>query len=159
MAEPLPLFIRQDLDAVKAKREALLNRLRKVPPPYGQAPSTPGDRHPEIGHGAWAEIPVNAMGVKPLLHVPKGSVIYRFDGAVAAGQQAFGWISPAGKRGRIFVNRTASASPKTWGLSQARVMKGYRYSYDNGEQDIGTVNASRLPSSLPAWSTEVWVEQ
>lgn len=131
----------------------------RLPSPFGQAPTTPGDTHPDIGHGAWGEIAVNSMGVKPLLHLPKGSTIFKLDGSVIAGQQGFGWRSPSGKTGRVFVNRTASASPKTLGLPSAKVMKGRRYSYDNGEQDLGTLNASRIDMALPAWSCEVWVEQ
>lgn len=131
----------------------------RLPSPYSQAPTTPGDTHPEIGHGAWGEIAVNAMGVKPLLNLPKGSVIFKLDGAVIAGQQGFGWRSPNGKIGRLFVNRTASASPKTLGIPSAKVMKGKRYSYDNGEQDLGTINASRINMELPSWSCEVWMEQ
>ncbi len=131
----------------------------RLPAPFAQPPYTPDDPHPEIAHGAWAEVPVNFLGVKPLLFVAKNSVIHKVEGTVAAGQQTFSWVSPSGKRGYLFVNRTAAAAPQSFSLRAIKSMRGRRFSYDGGEQELGTVNASRIVMALPAWSCEVWLEQ
>lgn len=131
----------------------------RLPAPFGEDPSTPGDSDPTIGYGQFAPVDPNWNAACLMLSVPPGSIIrdVTSPNARAAGTGRLAFVTPTGKTGLILVNRTAASARFTLDAG-SKVMSGTRYSAASNGASRGT-KTSVMKMTVPAYSGEIWLEQ
>ena len=133
----------------------------RLPAPFNQAPSTPGDPYPALGHGEYFAQGFNANAVRAFAdNMLAGSTVFPHSLAQnVAGTQAVAWKTPAGKAGVAIVNRTASPLAIPLGLSGQRTVRVWRYDKDAARAEVDYRTSTALSLSVPANSVYVVEEQ
>lgn len=135
----------------------------RLPLPYGEDPSTPGDDDPTIGHGEYGHVDPNWNAMRFFFdNVPAGviarPVSYGSGFPNSTGVASF--INASGKLVVLLVNRVSTANDFVVGLGADRTMRGNRYNVTSLNAGISPgVSSTALSVSVPAYSAEVWVEQ
>lgn len=133
----------------------------RLPSPFSQDPSTPGDPYPSVGFGQYITQPINANAVKCFADVIKvGAKIQPSQATVSAGQQVVPFVNPDGKRGMILINRNTTVWSAKLGFSKAinAAVKAYSLT-DDGTAVATFTAASGASISVPVNSALVVAEQ
>lgn len=135
-----------------------LTRVR-LPVPFGQDPSTPGDPDPTLDHGHFDFVEENWKASQFVLDNIKAGSVRRKTSlgnvVLPAGVSAASFTRPDGKRGFAICNRNTSpyaAKLETRGLS----FQGTRYRHD-GVTSLSTPSGPVISLSVPANSAEIWL--
>lgn len=139
----------------------------RLPAPFSQAPSTPGDPFPAVGHGEWISQGVNANAVKMFSkNIPAGSKIMPSEYTVGSGQQIVPFVTPAGKRGYVIVNRSAPTTfagadlALTLSFSKQANVVGKLYSdVADGSVIASASGVSSRVVTVAKDTAQVWMEQ
>jgi hypothetical protein len=135
----------------------------RLPLPYGEDPSTPGDDDPTIDHGEFGYVEPNWNAMRFFFdNVPEGVVArpvsYGTGFPTSTGVASF--INASGKLVVLLANRVSTANTLPVGLGGTRKMRGRRYNVTTLNSPIaGAITTSELSVSVPAYSAEVWVEE
>lgn len=130
----------------------------RLPAPYGQDPSTPGDPDPTIGYGQFAPVTANYNSYLLVAdNVPVGAV--RFGGAPSLPYGVgFAAFTSGGKTILLMANRNASSVTLNIPLTASKTMNGKAYSMTQAGASAGTQTGSTLQVTLAAYSGQAWVE-
>lgn len=133
----------------------------RLPVPFSQDPSTPGDPFPAVGHGEYITQPINGNAVKSFAdNIKVGAKIMPSAATVAAGQQVVPFVNADGKRGYMLVNRNTVDWTATVGFGKALTASVKRYSLTDDGVAVSTISAASAASlTVPANSALSVLEQ
>jgi hypothetical protein len=134
----------------------------RLPAPYGEDPTTPGDEAPTVGYGQYTPVAPNYNAAKSVFdNLPWGSTIIKARSyAWQRKTNVVAFIRPDGKRGLLVVNASTAAVQFDIGVgATAKVMRGKAYSATVLATDLGLVTSTDIRRLIPAGQAEVWIEQ
>lgn len=135
-----------------------LTRVR-LPSPFSQDPSTPGDPDPTLAFQHFDFVDENWNAAQAVLaNVPVGSVRRPISKPTTAGVNGVTFTRPDGKLSILLVNRTASDATLRFDLKASRTLSGKRYRHDDPGSNLAVATGRFRTFVVPAYSSEAWVE-
>ncbi|HCB76209.1 MAG TPA: hypothetical protein DEP91_08545 [Sphingomonas bacterium] len=133
----------------------------RLPAPFGQAPSTPGDPYPGVGHGEYIGQSYNVNAVRTfsdnlLVGARVQPLLYA---SMPAGVQVTPFVNPGDKRGFVVVNRNTAPLSITIGVGRAAAMRCRLYTANDNGAGETIIIASALAISVPANGARACVQQ
>lgn len=131
----------------------------RLPAPYGEDPSTPGDSDPAINYGEFGFVAPNYNAWRFIAdNVPHGSVRRTISGTAPSNIGITALTKPDGKLVLLLANRTASAADVTLDLSASAILSGKRYDYQSAGAALPRKGGAICTFSLQPYSGEAWAE-
>ncbi|MDB5777596.1 MAG: hypothetical protein JWP38_3729 [Herbaspirillum sp.] len=130
----------------------------RLPAPYGQDPSTPGDTDPTIGFGNFDIVPENYNSFLFISdNVPVGAV--RVGGIpVLPRGVGFAAFTNAGKTIILIANRNATPVAIYVPLTGAKTLNGKQYGFNQSGVALTPQTSAVLSITIPAYSGQAWAE-
>lgn len=138
----------------------------RLPAPFGQDPSTPGDPAPQLGHGQFEFVKPNwHAGLFVMDNVPVGSVIRRVDLPTKAdgtgslfGIAAAALVLANGKRRMLVVNFTSTPSTFRTTLGTNATFNVVTYTATDAAVSAGTISGPNLSMTFAPYTAYVITE-